>query len=133
MKLPVKKVETTRYLDFIKVAKDFSNGAETAYTFEYYNAAGVLIIHAAIALADAITIKIAGVKCSGDSHYDIIPLLDGVAPRTPGKNKYLDQFKKMIDHKNKVSYYGDIYKKKDIDKLLTYFERFRIWTESLLE
>jgi len=59
-------------LDFIKVSDDFSNGSESAYTFEYYNAAGVLVIHAAIALADAVTIRLSGKKCSGESHYDII-------------------------------------------------------------
>lgn len=118
MKQPVKKVYVNKYLDFVKVSKDFSNGCESAYTFEYYNAAGVLIIHAAIALADAVTIKLSGKKCSGDSHYEIIELLRQVTPPSQNKNKSLDQFKKLIDHKNKVSYYGDIYIKKDVDKLL---------------
>ena len=133
MKQPIKKVETNKYLDFIKISKDFSNGSESAYAFEYYNAAGVLIIHAAIALADAVTIKLSGKKCSGDSHYEIIVLLKAVTPPSANKSKSLDQFKKLIDHKNKVSYYGDIYLKKDVDKLLKYFERFKFWTGSLLK
>ncbi|MHB8580416.1 MAG: hypothetical protein ACYDA4_11240 [Ignavibacteriaceae bacterium] len=133
MKQPVKKIEVNKYLDFIKVSKDFSNGCESAYTFEYYNAAGVLVIHAVIALADAVTIKLSGKKCSGDSHYDIIDLLKLVTPPSQNKNKALDQFKKLVDHKNKVSYYGDIYLKKDVDKLLKYFERFKSWADSLLK
>lgn len=132
MKQPVKKFIANKYLDFVKVSKDFSNGCESAYTFEYYNAAGVLVIHAAIALADAVTIKLSGNKSSGDSHYDIIELLKRVTPPSTNKNKSLDQFKKLIDHKNKVSYYGDIYYKKDVDKLLKHFERFKSWAESLL-
>lgn len=102
-------------------------GCDSAYAFEYYNAAGVLVIHAAIALADSVTIKLAGKKCSGDSYYDIIELLRQVTPSSVNKNKALDQFKKLIDHKNQVSYHGDIYYKKDVDKLLKYFERFRSW------
>ena len=133
MKQPVKKIEVNKYLDFIKVSKDFSNGCESAYTFEYYNAAGVLVIHAVIALADAVTIKLSGKKCSGDSHYDIIDLLKLVTPPSQNKSKALDQFKKLVDHKNKVSYYGDIYLKKDVDKLLKYFERFKSWADSLLK
>ena len=132
MKQPVKKIDINKYLDFIKVSEDFSSGCEPAYTFEYYNAAGVLIIHAAIALADAVTIKLSGKKCSGDSHYDIIVLLKAVTPPSTGKSKSLDQFKKLIDHKNKVSYYGDIYLKRDVDKLLKYFERFKTWADTLL-
>jgi hypothetical protein len=132
MKQSAKNIDVNKYSDFIKVSKDFSNGCDTAYTFEYYNAAGVLIIHAAIALADAVTIKLSGTKCSGDSHYDIIALLNKVTPSSKDKNKSLDQFKRLIDHKNKVSYYGDIYYKKDVDRLLKYFERFKFWAETLL-
>ena len=133
MKQPVKKIEVNKYLDFIKVSKDFSNGCESAYAFEYYNAAGVLIIHAAIALADAVTIKLSGKKCSGKSHYDIIDLLNSVTPPSSNKSKSMDQFKKLIDHKNKISYYGDIYTKKDVDKLIKYFDRFKLWTDPLLK
>lgn len=106
MKQPAKKFDFNKYLDFVKVSNDFRNGCESAYTFEYYNAAGVLIIHAAIALADAITIKLSGKKSSGDSHYDIIELLRLVTPNSIYKNKSLDQFKKLIDHKTRSHIMG---------------------------
>jgi len=131
MKTAFKKVDGNKYLDFEKISNDFANGCESAYSFEYYNAAGVLIIHAAIALADSVTIKLAGKKCSGESHYDIIELLRQVTLPSKNKTKALDQFKILIDHKNKVSYQGDIYHKKDVDKLLKHFERFKFWVESL--
>ena len=130
MKSVFKKVESSKYIDFEKISHDFINGSESAYTFEYYNAAGVLIIHAAIALADSVTIKLSGKKCSGDSHYDIIELLRQETPSSKNKDRALDQFKKLIDHKNKVSYQGDIYYKKDVDTLIKYFERFKSWAKS---
>jgi hypothetical protein len=131
MKSSFKKVDVNKHTDFEKISNDFANGCESAYAFEYYNAAGVLIIHAAIALADSVTIKLAGKKCSGESHYDIIELLRQVTLSSKNKTKALDQFKILIDHKNKVSYQGDIYHKKDVDKLLKYFARFKSWVESL--
>lgn len=131
MKSSVKKVDSTKHVDFIRISNDFFNGSESAYTFEYYNAAGVLIIHAAIALADAITIKLASKKCSGESHYDILSLLKEITPASTQKKNALLQFKKLIDHKNLVSYSGDIYYKKDIDKLMQHFERFKKWAEQL--
>lgn len=126
-----KKVDYNKHLDFKKISKDFENGSESAYAFEYYNAAGVLIIHAAIALADSITVRLAGKKCSGESHYEIIELLRQVTPDGSNKSAAVDQFKKLIDHKNKVSYHGDIYYKKDVDKLIKYFQRFKSWIDSL--
>lgn len=131
MKTVYKKVDQSKYSDFEKISKDFENGCESAYAFEYYNAAGVLIIHAAIALADSVTIKLSGKKCSGDNHYAIIELLKMVVPHSTKKEKALEQLSKLIDHKNKISYMGDIYFKKDLDKLIKYFERFRNWTISL--
>lgn len=131
MKAVYKKIEVSKHKNFERISKDFANGCDSAYAFEYFNAAGVLVIHAAIALADSVTIKLAGKKCSGDSHYDIIELSRQVTPSSTNKNKALDQFKKLIDHKNQVSYHGDIYYKKDVDRLLKYFERFRSWVDSL--
>lgn len=131
MKTVFKKYDVNKHLDFEKISNDFANGCDSAYALEYYNASGVLIIHAAIALADSITIRLAGKKCSGESHYDVMELLRVVTPPSISKTKALDQFKKLIDHKNKVSYHGDIYYKKDVDKLIKYFERFKLWVESL--
>ena len=133
MKQPIKKIDVNKYLDFEKISKDFSEGCKAAYAFEYFNAAGVLIIHAAIALADSLTIKLSGKKCSGESHYDILSLLKQVTPPSQNKKRAIDQFEKLIDHKNNVSYLGDIYYKKDVDKLLKYFERFETWASSQLK
>ncbi len=131
MKSSFKKVESNKYLDFVRIAKDFSNGAESAYAYDCYNAAGVLIIHAAIVLADAVTIKLASKKCSGESHYDVLNLLHEITPSSTQKKNALLHLKKLIDHKNLVLYSGDFYYKKDVDKLIQNFERFKKWAESL--
>jgi hypothetical protein len=131
-KIPSKKYENHRYNDFIKVAENFKNGAELAFEYEYYNAAGVLIIHSAIAYADSITIKFSSLKVSGDSHYDIIALLKDILPPKLKNNSALDHLKKLIDYKNLVSYSGDVYNKPDIDKILKHFNRFSNWANTIL-
>jgi hypothetical protein len=68
-------VPRSKYEDYLKVAENFHAGAEAAKTFEYWNAAGVLIIHAAIAYSDAITIKIGGVKSQGEDHMAAVDLV----------------------------------------------------------
>ncbi len=77
---PSKKFDRNKYLDFEKVANSFIEGGKLAIEFGYYNAAGVLIIHSVIALADAITIKYSARKAKGDSHYDVISMLKDVVP-----------------------------------------------------
>lgn len=127
-----KTVDSTRHTNFITVAESFYEAARMAYELEYYNASGVLYIHSAIAYADAITIKLSGKKCSGENHYAVINLLDEVLPQSTIDKKAFTNFKQLIDHKNLVSYTGDIYHKKDLDKISKHFERFKIWSETVL-
>jgi len=42
-------IERSKFIGFKNVAVNFAEGAKVAYEYEYYNAAGVLIIHASIA------------------------------------------------------------------------------------
>jgi hypothetical protein len=130
---PSKRIARSKFLDFQKVANSFIEGGILANEFGYHNAAGVLVIHAVIALADALTIKFAGRKAKGKSHYDIITLLNDSIPENFINNNAINNFKKLIDHKNIVSYSGDIYYKKDIDKLMKHYERFANWANNLLD
>lgn len=132
-KSPKKKIEPLRYKDFIEVARNFYAGARVASEYSYYNAAGVLIVHSAIAFSDAISIKNKGIKIQGDNHYEIISLLDDLIAPSEKKNKALIQLKHIIDHKNRVSYSGDIYFKKDIELLWKHIDRFKAWADELLK
>ncbi len=130
---PRKKIDSSRYIGFKEVAKNFYEGAKVASEYSYYNAAGVLIVHSAIAYSDAISIKNGEVKIQGDNHYEIISLLDDLISHSADKKKALTQLKNIIDHKNKVSYSGDVYHKKDIDQLWKHFERYKTWVDVLLK
>lgn len=130
---PRKKIDSTRYFGFKEVAKNFYEGAKIASEYSYYNAADVLIVHSAIAYSDSVSIKNGGVKIQGDNHYEIISLLDDLISHSADKKKALNQLKIIIDHKNKVSYSGDVYHKKDIDALWKHFERYKIWVDELLK
>jgi hypothetical protein len=127
-----KKVDRAKSSNYKIVANNFFNGAEVAREYEYWNAAGVLIVHAAIAYADSVTIKLGGVKSQGEDHYDTISLLDEFVAPNPDKKNALNQLKKIIDHKTSVSYSGDIYEKEDVDRLWKLLERFRNWALTVL-
>lgn len=132
-KTSFKVVESNKYKNFLLVADNFYKGAELAFEFEYWNAAGVLIIHAAIALADSLTIKKSSKKSSGENHQDVIPLLIDVTPPHKSKAAAIDSLKKLIEHKNLVSYSGDIYQKKDVEKLIKYFKKIETWANTIVE
>ena len=123
----------SKIADYRTVAESFHNGAEVATEFGYWNAAGVLQIHAAIALADAIAIKLGGVRCRGENHHETAALLDELVASTDQKRRALNQLRTIIDHKNMVAYSGQIFTRHDVDKLAKLLERFRAWALSILD
>lgn len=132
-KYKTSQTERNKYLDYKAVAVNFQDGAKVASEFEYWNAAGVLIVHSAIAFGDAITIKFGKVKSRGEDHQNLVNLINALVAETNEKRNALINLSKIIDHKNLVSYGGDVYTRKDIDKLWKYLTRFISWVKPLLE
>ena len=126
-------VHRTKAADYGTVAESFYMGAEVAAEFGYWNAAGVLYVHAAIALTDAISIKLGGVRCRGEDHHEAIALLDEVVTPTVEKQKALNQLRTIIDQKNLVAYSGEVFTRRDVDKLAKLLGRYRAWGNSILE
>ncbi|MGH7495140.1 MAG: hypothetical protein ACREOO_22440 [bacterium] len=125
-------VHHSKVADYRTVAESFCNGAEVAAEFGYWNAAAILQVHAAIALADAIAIKLSGVRSRGENHYETITLLDEVVAPGQDKEKALRQLRAIIDQKNWVSYSGKIFSRRDVDKLAKLLDRFRNWALKIL-
>jgi hypothetical protein len=127
------KVDRVKWIDYKKVAESFFGGADVAIEYEYWNAAGVLIVHSAIAYADSISIKLSGVKSQGEDHNQTVTLLKELLEATDENKKAFTHLEKIITHKTSVSYSGDVYDKKDVESLWKNFERFKRWAESLLK
>jgi len=125
-------IDKVKFKNYKIVADNFYKGAEVAAAYEYWNAAGVLLVHSAIAYADALTIRFGGVKCKGEDHQEIVNLLNSILSTEKIKRNPLLQLQKIIAHKNSVSYNGDVYNKSDIDHLQKLTARFKEWTEELL-
>jgi len=126
-------VERSKVPEYVKVAQNFYDGADLAREFQYWNAAGVLIVHAAIALADAIAIKMGGVKSRGSDHQDTVALLEELIVTNKENQRALHQLRRIIDHKNAVSYSGEVYERADIEQLWKLVTRFRDWARDVLD
>lgn len=125
-------VPRSKHHDYIKVADSFCSGAEAAKAFDYWNAAGVLIIHAAIAYTDAVTIKVGGVKSQGDDHMAAVDLVREVVVLDKSGQTAVNHLWRMIQEKNIVSYQGEVYTRQDVDKLWKHLERYKPWALSVL-
>ena len=119
--------------DYLRVATDFTGGADTAMEFEYSNAAGVLYVHAAIAYADAVSIALSGKKSGSEDHEDVIDLLHDVIRENDQADKDASNaIQRIISIKNEVSYEGRAYTRKDILPLKRRIDLIARWARDRL-
>lgn len=85
-----KSIPKHRYKDYQNVAEHFYNAAKDSIDLEYYTAAGVIIVHSAIAYTDALCIKLAGVKSIGEDHDNAILLVEKVVADSEEKVKAIN-------------------------------------------
>lgn len=127
-----RQVERSRWRQFRSVGENFANAAEVAAEFEYWNAAGVLLVHAAIALTDALTVKVGGLKSAGEDHMLAAALLETVVAIDADGKKAIGHLRALIEEKNLVSYGGEIYRREDIRRMGRHLVRYRAWADRLL-
>lgn len=128
-----KSVERDYYSKYQKVAEHFYNAASDSMELEYWTAAGVLIVHSAIAFTDALCIKLGGIKSIGENHEDAIALVESIVGDSEEKSKAINQLKRLIEEKTKVSYLGELYTSSRTKEMWKRLERFRKWALNILE
>jgi hypothetical protein len=124
-----RQVERSRWRQFHAVAENFAQAARLATEYEYWNAAGVLLVHAAIALTDALTVKVGGAKSVGEDHMEAANLLEDVLAVDAEGKKAIGHLLALIQEKNLVSYSGEVYRRQDIRPMTRHLERYQVWTD----
>lgn len=127
-----KSIPHHRYKAFRSVAEHFYNAAKDSMELEYWTAAGVLIVHSAIAYTDSLCIKLAGVRSIGESHEDTVTLVENVVGETDEKSNAINHLRRIIEEKTKVSYLGELYSSSQTKEMWKRLERFRKWAEEIL-
>jgi hypothetical protein len=114
------------------LAESFAGAAELAAESEYWNAAGVLLVHAGIALTDALTVKVGGVKNASPDHMMAADLLEEVLAIDAEGQKAIRHLRALLEEKTLVSYSGEVYRREDIRRMSRHLERYRNWALRLL-
>ncbi len=122
-----RQVERSRWRQFHAVADNFAQAARLATAYEYWNAAGVLLVHAAIALTDALTVKVGGAKSVGEDPMEAANLLEDVLAVDAEGKKAIGHLRALLEEKNLVSYSGEIYRREDIRPMARHLERYQAW------
>jgi len=128
-----KSVPRHRYNEYQNVAENFYDAAKDSMELEYWTAAGVIIVHSAIAYADALSIKLSGTKSVGENHEDAVTLVESIVAESEGKAQAINQLRRIIEEKTKVSYLGELYSASQAKEMWKRLERFRKWAKQILQ
>ncbi len=80
----------------MNVAQHFYEAARDSMELDYPTAAGVLIVHSAIAYADALYIMLSGQRSSGENHEEAVEILDTVAADDGDKRAAMNHLRRII-------------------------------------
>ena len=127
-----KSIPRNTFKKYLAVAEHFYQAAKDSLELEYWTASGVLIVHSAIAYSDALCIKLSGIKSVGENHEDAVALLESSIGDIDGKSSAMNQLRRIIEEKTKVSYLGELYTSSQTREMLKRLERFRKWSLEIL-
>ena len=128
-KVTRKHVERSDWTEYLAAAEENYTSACAVQASRRYRAAGILLVHASIALTDALTVRVGGVKSTGEHHHEAIDLVRELLPNAAGLNPALRHMEAIIQGKNRVSYTGDPFTATDIARMRSHYERFASWAK----
>jgi len=131
-KVTRKRVERSDWTSFVVAAEENYASACALQASRRYRAAGILLVHAAIALTDALTVRVGGIKSTGEHHHEAVDLVRELLPNAAGLGPALRHLEVIIHEKNRVSYTGDPFAATDIARMRTHYERFALWVKDQL-
>ena len=126
-------VDREHAADYASAGAQFAEAAKLAQEFEYWNAAGLLFVHSAIAFADAVAIARKGEKSTSDNHMDALVLFEDATANVKGRDVAREHLRRIILEKTRVAYSGASFRRGDLEKLAKHGERFRRFAERVLE
>jgi len=125
-------VERSDWTSFVAAAEENYASACALQASRKYRAAGILLVHAAIALTDALTVRVGGIKSTGEHHQEALDLVRELLPNAARLGPALQHLQAIIQEKNRVSYTGDPFTATDIARMRTHYERFALWVKDQL-
>ncbi len=132
-KISRKSVDRQQWRQYYEVGIQNKQGAEHNLESGLWTPAGILIVHSAIALTDALTVKAAGVKSSGDGHLQVVELVKQVIEISRDDTGALNRLLRILSEKSKVAYGGQLYTERQAAGVMKQLQRYQAWIDKKLE
>ncbi len=99
----------------------------------YAAAAALLAVHSSISYNDALLVKLTGKRPRGRNHKQAVEAIKEACNKAAILGDGIDDLKKLVDEKNRVSYGEEEVDNERVHKLCLLAEQFYGWVEPLLK
>ncbi len=106
--------------------------AQQAFDSEQYVGCCILVVHAAISLADYCCIKVLGLRHAGSNHSDTLGLYSRLSIKHPEFKNSIGRLGKIISLKNMAEYDDEVITQKDASSILKDLNRFKEFIDKAL-
>ena len=130
---PIKhrEIDKSRSAIFKKKADDFFQAMRDSFLKENWNASGLAGVHCAISATDALLVKVAGMKSSAESHWEVVSLLKEKIQHA-GADDQARRLDKILSRKNMIEYQDREFTQEEAYSLQKDVERYYSWVRDIL-
>lgn len=129
-KIKTAQVDKRDSENYMKRSMELRQSMRNNLALEIWTASVIDAVHAVISANDALTVALAGVRCTSTHHLDAVELLKQSASKELQPD--LARLARVISIKSHVEYGPSLATKADAEKLAKDAERFIDWAESAL-
>lgn len=132
-KIKIVEVDRSQYLNYQKKADEFYRAMLHSEKSEFWNAVGLNAVHCAISIADALLVKLRGVRSISSDHMVAVDLLrQGL--NISGVEDKIKTLHRILAKKSLIEYDSVVFTKNDAADIMKQAERFYLWArEELLK
>jgi len=120
----VEKLDKSRYKHFLDRAERFLKSAENAYESRFWDVCVSMSIHAAIAAADALNVKVLGVRSTSPRHEDTLALFIKTYPNDVSLHQNAKRLENILSGKSAAEYGSRTLDEDDAESTLRDAHRF---------
>ncbi|MFA4874662.1 MAG: hypothetical protein WC956_06880 [bacterium] len=117
--------------NYMKRSMELRQSMRNNLVLENWNALVIDAVHAVISANDALTVALAGVRCTSSNHLDAVELLKQSISKELQPD--IARLARVISIKSHVEYGPSLVTRTEAEKIAKDAERFIDWTESVLQ
>jgi hypothetical protein len=121
-------VPKSRYAVYLRRAEEFGARMTRAASQQAWNSVGLLGVHCVISSCDALTVRLAGQRWSGQGHAGVYGVVSAL--ELPEASVALRHISNVLDQKNRIEYESREYSREEAIAVSRAASRFLSWVRA---